>query len=78
MQAAMLRSVTLAAIAHQALSALAQENKHNHSKEWLEQLEANFSARNDHLFVHIIPHSHDDVGWLKTVDAYFTGSDQDI
>jgi len=26
------------------------------------------------LNVHLIPHSHDDVGWLKTVDQYFYGS----
>lgn len=27
------------------------------------------------ITVHLIPHSHDDVGWLKTVDNYFYGGD---
>jgi lysosomal alpha-mannosidase len=26
------------------------------------------------LTVHLIPHSHDDVGWIKTVDEYFYGA----
>lgn len=25
----------------------------------------------DVFYVHLIPHSHDDVGWLKTVDQYY-------
>lgn len=25
------------------------------------------------LTVHLVPHSHDDLGWLKTVDEYFSG-----
>ena len=28
------------------------------------------------ITVHINPHSHDDVGWVKTVDQYFSGSNQ--
>ena len=28
------------------------------------------------ITVHVVPHSHDDVGWLKTVDAYFDGSNK--
>ena len=33
------------------------------------------SPRNadDPIVVHIIPHTHDDVGWLKTADEYFSG-----
>ena len=30
------------------------------------------------LNVHLVPHSHDDVGWLKTVDQYFIGSNNSI
>ena len=30
----------------------------------------------DMLNVHLVAHSHDDVGWLKTVDQYFQGSNR--
>ena len=49
---------------------------HGHGAEWLERIKAEREAANspDHLFVHMISHSHDDVGWLKTVDEYYSGS----
>lgn len=30
------------------------------------------------LNVHLVAHSHDDVGWLKTVDQYYIGSNNSI
>lgn len=36
---------------------------------------SHLTSSNDVLTVHLIQHSHDDVGWLKTVDNYFYGGD---
>jgi hypothetical protein len=32
----------------------------------------------DKLNVHIVCHSHDDAGWLKTVDQYYYGANNTI
>ena len=31
-------------------------------------------AAGEVITVHVVPHSHDDVGWLKTVQQYYDGT----
>ncbi|KAK0401146.1 hypothetical protein QR680_015614 [Steinernema hermaphroditum] len=37
-----------------------------------------YSENKDVLNVHLICHTHDDLGWLKTVDQYFWGSEREL
>lgn len=56
--------------------------KHGHEnpEAYVERMrhERPFKAGNGPLTVHVVPHSHDDVGWLKTVDEYFSGTKYNI
>ena len=36
------------------------------------------SSKEDKLQIHLVPHTHNDVGWLKTVDEYFYGGNKTI
>jgi Tfp pilus assembly protein PilN len=47
-------------------------------KESSKKNEKHEEKQRDHqdkgLIVHLVPHSHDDVGWVKTYDEYYSGS----
>ncbi len=44
--------------------------------EYLDGLKQKYAERQ--ITVHLISHTHDDVGWLKTVDEYFSGSNNNV
>lgn len=43
-------------------------------KAYVNRLRAKYGDRQ--IKAHIVSHTHDDVGWLKTVDEYFTGANE--
>jgi len=30
------------------------------------------------LYVHLAAHTHDDVGWVKTVEQYYSGTNEEV
>ena len=62
----------------------AEHNTNDANGDWMQKLldEREAMVANgenpEPLTVHMIPHSHEDIGWLKTIDEYYTGKNQDI
>ena len=48
------------------------------SSESFNKTSSDNKPSNDIFTVHLIPHTHDDIGWLKTVDEYYYDARKDI
>ena len=45
---------------------LDREVNHTHSPTYIQDQSNKYQS--EHIYVHLISHTHDDIGWLKTVD----------
>ena len=48
----------------------AQDEKARFNSTWESQQE----KFEETVYVHVVPHSHDDVGWVWTIDEYYSGT----
>ncbi|CAD5121632.1 DgyrCDS10126 [Dimorphilus gyrociliatus] len=74
-QSAVFNSYQNEALKYSSLSKLSNPSKQ--SEETCGYKQCDLGEENV-LNVHIVAHTHDDVGWLKTVDEYFYGNRNDI